>query len=201
MRSNFLYIILGVVLLLPAASYAQNAPAPSVQDVCPDAPEALRASPDDLSKVQADIDRFTLCVERAQLLKRLNDLATENEDALVGASPNNPGFSLNNEPVDFDPFDAQALLNGGNEPVSTTINTPQGPQDMLFETDDWVILNVFGTGNDLSAKLAKNDGSFMQVKTGDELPDGATVSAVSAVKVSVTEDGKTRTLRWYEGLE
>ena len=59
-----------------AADAAKNDNTPA-KDPCP-APTAASATPDDLAKVQEDIDRFTLCVERAQLLERLNESVLKN---------------------------------------------------------------------------------------------------------------------------
>jgi len=61
-----------------------------VGDPCPSTSKALASSPDDLAKVQEEIDRFTLCVQRAQLLERLNEGTLKNEsvyDASLGLSP------------------------------------------------------------------------------------------------------------------
>jgi len=61
-----------------------------VGDPCPSPSKALASSPDDLAKVQEEIDRFTLCVQRAQLLERLNESTLKSDnvyDASLGLAP------------------------------------------------------------------------------------------------------------------
>lgn len=192
-------ILLSVLALLlwPSLAYAQ---AQGQDIICPDAPTALRQAPDDLSKVQADIDRFTLCLERAQLLKRLNDLAVENDEALQNASMSaSTGFGLDagTQAVDFNPFDINDVL-GVDDALIPAENS--GEEEMVFGTEDWVVLSVFGTGQDLSAKLAKSDGNFAQVKTGQALPDGSEVLSITTDGVKVREGGENRTLYWHERM-
>ena len=50
-----------------AARNGVNGASGNNADPCPAPEAALNQTPDDLAKVQADIDRFTLCVQRAQL--------------------------------------------------------------------------------------------------------------------------------------
>ncbi|MBU6235863.1 MAG: hypothetical protein KGQ41_08460, partial [Alphaproteobacteria bacterium] len=94
---------------MPAAAAAPAAPQPEQPqpepmrtarpagfDPCPAPQEAVNASPDDLAKVQEDIDRFTLCVARAQLLERLNETAKDTDVAIdsalgLGGVPGVPG--------------------------------------------------------------------------------------------------------------
>lgn len=161
-------------------------------DPCPEAANALTTTPDDLSKVQADIDRFTLCLERAQLLKRLNDLATENEASLLGLSEDNPGFLLGAQ-TGFDnlpTFDRQAVVN----PESIL---PEEPVEEVLP-EGWVILSIFGSGTNLSAKITKADGTLAQVREGDRLPDDKMVRTITPTSVILTEGGSDEELNWHE---
>lgn len=179
------------------ASFASPARAQQA-DPCPEAVSALSSMPDDLSKVQADIDRFTLCVERAQLLKRLNDLALENEQNLQGINSANPGFALGGGPENnFPTFDRDAIL-GMDEPQQPYYDE-YAPDYSENTYDGWAIVNIFGVGSDLQAKLSRSDGERAQVREGDKLEDGTKVVKITPVSIEVSEKGKTRLLSWLEG--
>lgn len=154
-----------------------------VSDPCPDSIEALNTTPDDLSKVQADIDRFTLCVERAQLLKRLNDLALENQDDLQNLPAVDPVFQI--VPITFDP---------SLQPEET--HTAEEQQQIA----DWEILSIFGSGLDLSAKIMNQNGLFAQIKTGDELPDGHKVVGITKTSVTLAQDKEHNIIEWLGGV-
>ena len=88
-------------------------------DPCPNLRGASANAPDDLSKVQQDIDRFTLCVQRAQLLERLNENAIrsiENTDKALGLSAPNVDAMAANMP----PLPADALAGANVEPLPVT---------------------------------------------------------------------------------
>lgn len=186
MRSKLIFLFLMVCLPFSTSfAWAQD-----VNDPCPKAIDALSASRGDLSDIQADIDRFTLCVERAQLLKRLNDLALENEDDLMDLNMDGPGFEMDSNPfANIPTFDPSIL----QERDETEFQEPSN-----FNINDWVILSIFGTGKDLNAKIARRDGSLAQVQTGDSLPDGTRISSVTATSVTLSANGELRTLTWFE---
>lgn len=169
-----------------SAAFAQEG------DPCPEIGQALSQAPDDLSKIQMDIDRFTLCVERAQLLKRLNDLATENEEALLGLPSDNPGLKLGtgqqNPPLPT--FD--------RAPIPVEIPVPEEEPPLPIPENKWVIINIFGAGNSLSAKLIRSDRTLAQVKIGDALPDGVRVSAITPTSVTVEGEEGIEQLDWFE---
>ena len=192
---NKVFGVILVVFLWVCIPFAHAQSSADREDPCPEANTALSQTPDDLSTVQADIDRFTLCVERAQLLRRLNDLATENEESLLGLSPQNPGFSLGGDPVldTLPTFDREAVLN----PNANAAPVPD-PGRVDIDQDGWVILSVFGAGQNLSAKIAKSDGTLAQVKAGDLLPDGARVKSVSSTAVVLNVEGSEQSLDWLE---
>lgn len=187
----FVLLMFAVLSLTVQPARAQQ------QDPCPEAVSALSSMPDDLSKVQADIDRFTLCVERAQLLKRLNDLALENEQNIQGVNSSNPGFTLGGGPADsFPPFDRNAVLGIPDEEPSYEQYSPDYQSNTY---QGWAIVNIFGVGNDLQAKLSKSDGQRAQVKAGDKLEDGTRVLGITPVSVEVSQQGKKSLLSWLEG--
>lgn len=81
--------------LAPASPAGGVAPQSTVtaraaQDPCPTPRQIKNNRPDDLAKVQEDIDRFALCVQRAQLLERLNESAeraSQTVDSALGFVP------------------------------------------------------------------------------------------------------------------
>ncbi len=187
------------LLLVMFAAFAFTGQQAGAQqlDPCPEAVSALSSMPDDLSKVQADIDRFTLCVERAQLLKRLNDLALENEQNLQGVNSANPGFTLGGSPADnFPAFDRNAVL-GIPEPRPSY--EEYAPDYAANTYEGWSIVNIFGVGSDLQAKLSKSDGQRAQVRAGDKLEDGTKILGITPVSVEISKTGKKSLLSWLEG--
>ena len=177
--NKYLYAI--VLLSLFCTLWPKQSKA-EVSDPCPDSIEALSATPDDLSKVQADIDRFTLCVERAQLLKRLNDLALENQDDLQSLPLIDPTIQIT--PLEMTPSEVQ-------EGVVVQ------EQDQVV---DWEILSIFGSGLDLSAKLINREGLFAQIKAGDELSDGRTVVDVTKTSVTLAQGKERDVIEWLDSI-
>ncbi len=149
-------------------------------DPCPVPQVALSDTPADLAKIQSDIDRYALCVERAQLLQRLNDLALENGYGLPsGTTHLSPGLSLD---AGQHGIDSDELVQEHSRKL--------GP-------DEWQVLEIYGTMNNLQAKLIK-DGILTQVRTGEKLPDGKTISKIAPTQVVVLEEGVSASLDWVE---
>lgn len=165
-------------------------------DPCPMPSDELARAPDDLAKVQADIDRYTLCMERAQLLQRLNDVAMENQEKLnqsSGVGSSNPGMQLGgtNAPS-MDDIRAQIMGSVNNQLVEGAGSQQPAPPS----SDEWMIIRVLGASGGLSAQVGKTDGTLARVRAGDTLPDGSSVNSVSATSVSITQDGQRKELRW-----
>lgn len=167
-----------------------------LNDPCPATQEGSPPPPDDLSSLQADIDRFTLCAERAEMLKRLND-ATLDKDAGNGeeadTTPENPGFRLRTPTA---AKQKQPLV----PPVSEDdLKPPPGEASgAVVDPGEWVIVNIFGSGQGLQVRLRKADGSVAQAKTGTVLPDGWTVQQVSTSGVALTKGGQDKLLTWMD---
>lgn len=154
--------------------------AAQINDPCPDGIQALKTTPDDLSKVQADIDRFTLCLERAQLLKRLNDLAVENRG---------------------DVYHAPALHTNVNIPaiempdMNISFNLPDHQE--IKDDPEWMIFSIFGSGADLSAKIVNNEGFLTQVKIGDTVMDEYYIQDISKTTVTLLHGKNEQVLNWF----
>lgn len=179
----------------PEAETATTAETPLKVDPCPLPATEMAKTPDDLAKIQSDIDRYSLCMERASLLQRLNDVAMENQKKLQeangGLSADNPGMNLDDLP-DFDEQKQQVQNALDVEPVLLSRGKEEPP------SNEWQIVKVSGSSGGLSAQLGKSDGTLVNVKPGEELPDGSTVNSVSATSVKITQDGENKTLKWLD---
>lgn len=173
----------------PAAAQTQDSddPCPALEDIL------AGKTPDDLSLVQADIDRYTLCAKRAELLKKLNEITVENEAAVNnGAGNTNPGMML--APPGTAPMPAVPAM----PPLPAGAVPAQGGAPLPTDDGNWKIVEIFGASGKLQAKLEKSDGSVARAKAGTELPDGAKVVAITSVHVTVhNADGDTE-LSWKE---
>ncbi len=172
------------------------------QDPCPLPSAEMAQAPDDLARIQSDIDRYTLCMERAQLLQRLNDVAVENQEKLNEAngaatsdiSAANPGMQLGNNLPSFEQQRQQIM---GSVNASDVAAAPVDVAPVV-DTTEWFIMKILGSGGALSAQVAKSDGTLAQVKVGDSLPEGIRIDAISSTGVMTTQEGESKALRWRE---
>lgn len=189
----------------PAASQEDETPAPasagSAVDPCPDPETAVRSSPDDLAKVQEDIDRFTLCVQRAQLLERFNESVSKNVDSVdqalgyggASAVPGLPGAQQNGG---LAPLPPSALAGADVSPVAAGAEEGDA-QAAPAAPAGWTISQIYGSGADVHAILLSPEGDEVRVATGSKLPDdGGVVSSISTTGVSVRVEGKSKALEW-----
>jgi type IV pilus biogenesis protein PilP len=180
---------------------------------CPEPKRALSSTPDDMAKIQEDITRFTLCVQRAQLLERLNELAQSNIETIDTAL----NLTVSNQPP---------VTDGNATPgIMPSVPMPQLPESVtrLLEDSDasdspgtigsgvssmeqppkrpspWRVRDIQGAGGSISARLINNDGMMFKVKQGDNLPeDGGKVQSLSNTMVIIARDGDTEILKWVE---
>lgn len=168
---------------------------------CPEPKKAMGSTPDDLAKIQEDITRFTLCVQRAQLLERLNELAESNietiDTALNLTAQNTldgnavPGI-MPSVPMPQMSDSAAQLLQ--DEPQSNFAPMPSQPQE-----SSWRIRNIEGKGGAISAQLVHGNGTLLKVKTNQALPEGSgRVISISQTSVRIEQDGQKQTLQWVE---
>lgn len=170
-------------------------------DPCPMPSAEMAQAPDDLARIQSDIDRYTLCMERAQLLQRLNDVAVENQEKLNEAngistsdvSTGNPGMQLGNNLPSFE--EQREKIMGSVSASDVGAPPVEAPP---VDDGEWFITKILGSGSGLSAQVAQTDGTLAQVKAGDTLPDGTRIDAVSATSVMTTQEGESKALRWRE---
>lgn len=172
---------------------------------CPEPKKALGETPDDLAKIQEDITRFTLCVQRAQLLERLNELAEANIEtidtalnlaveknmdggnAVPGVMPQIPMPQLSNDATNM-------AQEPSFDPVPDFTNRIPAAADI-----DWKVRDIQGSGGKITAQLVGDDGSFLKVKQGDALPDeGGKIITLTNTMVRVEKDGKKHILQWVQ---
>jgi|GEM_PF-1951279 len=192
-------------------------------DPCPEPKQALAGTPDDLAKIQEDITRFTLCVQRAQLLERLNELARANIDtidtalnltasqgidnsAMLGLIANANNFNGNTPPpipsvpsnlFSGDEEENRALKNPGVNVAGSSGKT--APDRQSVGDVDWQIREITGSAGKLKAQLIDTSGSIIRVSQGDFLPDeGWTVRSITTTRVEVEKDDQRQPLGWVK---
>jgi type IV pilus biogenesis protein PilP len=176
-------------------------------DPCPEPRDALENTPNDLKNIQEDITRFTLCLQRAQLLNRLNDLAKENLDTINSTfdervtglietmePPQMPQIAMPAPPTmpsvspvsDNDDQDNSA-------PSPMPMAQPMQPQVNVT----WMIREVTGRGGELVAILVDDQDNLTQVKRGETLPESEMiVESISPTEVSLKYNDETVKLDW-----
>ncbi|PCI01894.1 MAG: hypothetical protein COB76_00295 [Alphaproteobacteria bacterium] len=170
---------------------------------CPEPKRALGATPDDLAKIQEDITRFTLCVQRAQLLERLNELAESNIETIdsalnltVGQNDGGnavPGI-MPSIPMPPLPASVSQMLTQGNSPA---MDSPVIQQFM--RESNWKIRNIQGKGGSITAQLVDAGGAYLKISKGGNLPNnGGEVLSITNTSVRVNLDGKIQNLKWIE---
>lgn len=239
MRKYVLIPVLALALMIAAPVCAQEAPPPDNQlqqpqmqtqapanqiqvptevktgaaaDPCPAPKEALDSTPDDLAKVQEEIDRFTLCVQRAQLVERLNESAIKNlqaNDAALGLAvpATTPGMPEMMPPgmagaqrAGFPALPANALAGADVSPLPPTnvsIAPVEEEEEKEREIKEWTIREIFGSGSSVQAKLLSPEGDEVRARSGMKLPDGkTTVVRITPAGVTVRIGKATKVLEW-----
>lgn len=177
-------------------------------DPCPEPKKALGSTPDDLAKIQEDITRFTLCVQRAQLLERLNELAEANIETIdtalnLVAAPDEAPMQVQQGNNIMDDIPMPSLPDEiSNMLQDDEANAPAPQQETRRARplrSNWRIRDIQGTGGEIYARLMDDQGTIVKVMQGDDLPDnGGRVSTISNSMVSVTRDGDSTSLRWVD---
>lgn len=187
----------GFLALSPASAQDEGA----AIDPCPKVIDAARQTPGDLSAVQSDIERYTLCVQRAVLLQRLNEMAAQNAEDVT------PTLTLDSiEGLPYSRAEIEEMINNlqaREEEVANLINQETDSAQESMEAvaaeeagSKYSISELLGTGGDMEVNLVDQDQVPYRVKVGSELPDGSTVVSISAQKVVLAKDGKQKTIGW-----
>lgn len=152
------YSIFALVALIFSFIGIEKSHAQAIGDpLCPEPKISSRQSPSDLANIQSDIERFTLCIERAELLNRLNRLVEEN-DALMGLTFGGGQASAQPPAAPTNAPTATTPLPDVN--MSDSVNARQGQNEETEEDSEdniWVIEEIFGVSSDLQARLTNAD--------------------------------------------
>lgn len=166
-------------------------------DPCPKPRRAFNETPNDLKLIQEDITRFTLCVQRAQLLERLNELAIENTDTIDSALTSN----IESVAAQFAPELPDIPIPQAPETPQPNVSSPMtsAPQPTERPMPEWEIRELSGASSNLKATLVNSSNRLVTVKKGDKLPDSdLTVMSIGAMGVTVKGNDETMTLSWKE---
>lgn len=184
-----------------ASVLAKPKPAPAAEksnwELCPEPQQALNDVPASPEKLQADIDRYTLCVSRAELLMQLNDLkngpdSAVNAMALPGVDAGAPPpltpeqtSQLLDQP---DPLSLDVAGSGGKKAAP-----PPAPAEDVITVSE-----VRGVSGELKARVKDQEGNVALLGVGDQLTNGAEITAITATQVTVRKGGKTTMLDWSQ---
>lgn len=154
-------------------------------ELCPEPSMALTEVPSEMDELQADIDRYTLCLNRAELLLKLDDLKNQNRNAAPVDA-----MSLPLSPAPLTGQQAAELMGAPGTEMSPTAMTP-------LVQSDYGIRDIRGVGGMLMARLQSPSGEYEQVQIGDRLADGSEVTAITTSQVTIRRDGSVKRLEWH----
>lgn len=207
-KANMIRLFAGMMLCAVMGVWSQAAFAQ--EDLCPDIGDAKQNSPQDSSGMQASIERLNLCVERARLLKQLDEIAKQRDEILTKVT--NPGIS-----VDANSISGIPALPSGALPSLPTDVTGLKPGDVkitgaagnpldrnssavspspVVKKSSWKVRKIWGQGDSMRAQLSDSSGTLLNVVRGDALPDDGVVEAVSVKGVAISLNGKVSDLPW-----
>lgn len=155
-------------------------------DLCPEPTQSLQNVPASPAEIQADIDRFALCLDRAELLLKIEETQNRSDELSVSAGLSGLGLPIAPQPLTQE--QAASLLESGEQSTAEALPPANLP--------DYTIAAITGVGGDLTAQLNTPDGDIQTVRQGDQLEDGSTVSSVTASQVAARKDGDARLLQW-----
>ena len=157
-------------------------------DPCPTPKETLEQQVTDLELVQEDITRLTLCVERAQLLDRLNALVDDNAETIQSSFQDEIEAISNS--INFSPVTAPQMPSANAMASSATNETPIDA--------GWKIKDIYGTNDNVIATLIGADSTIKNVKIGDTLDNNLKITSINMSGVTVSFGPKKASLEWSE---
>jgi hypothetical protein len=190
-------IIAAFLTVFLCAGYVQSVQAQSLgDDLCPRPNVASKQTPDDLASVQSDIERFALCLKRAELLEQLNKLSVKNTDSLLGInSPSSmPPMPNSASLAALPPISANDL---GLDDLRDDYSRDQAQEVAVVEDTrtPWLINDIYGIRNNLRARITSKEGEIANIRNGDTLSDGYKVTSISRSGVMLGGKGKVD-LQW-----
>lgn len=173
--SPYSILFYSLIVFVMMGAVSKHSIAQEMEDPCPDPRMTLDQPAGSSVEMQGDIDRLMLCVERAQLLQRLNDLVTNGS--------HNPLATPSQQQMPIPAIPQQML----------------GPLQTQDIREEWGILQIFGSEETLSARLSSPGGEVVRLRTGDKLPDGSgKIIAITPMSVKMRGKNGTKTLAWVE---
>ncbi|GEM_PF-1682220 len=209
--------VLAPTIGVPAVQAQETIPAPvKNNDPCPSPKTAMSNTPNDMARVQEDIDRFTLCVERAQLLERLNTMVEKNistiDSVLLApqampmlpvdggmtplAPPSMPGGATGQGVSPINESDMADSFSDRLNNQQGALGMPGGMEPEEPKDPEWRIREIYGTNRTLQARLVTTEGKLARIRQGDTLPDGSRVIEVSKTQVKIKKDAEEINLEW-----
>lgn len=195
-----------MVMLMGIACLAMPHHGVANDDLCPDVDSAKQAAPRNSDGMQASIERLNLCVERARLLKQLDDIAKQREDVLnkianpgvdansLSGIPSLSGSALPPLPTDVSglkPGDVKITGAAGNPFESGNVSA-SAP---VIKRASWKVRKIWGQGDTMRAQIS-DGATLLNVVRGDVMPDDGVVESVSVRGVAVSYKGKVSELPW-----
>lgn len=181
-----------------ASGSASSSVSPATSwNLCPEPQEALNNVPASAEKLQADIDRYALCVNRAELLMKLEEI--KNKD--MGMSMSGMSLPGGMAPTPLTP-EQTALLMGEqpgapmNMDASSAAPAREEEEEEKEPVDVITVNDIRGVNGELMARVKDQDGNIATVGVGDKLTDGSEITAISATQVTVRRNGETTRLEW-----
>jgi type IV pilus biogenesis protein PilP len=187
-----------LLAVAPTTAWAED-------DLCPDLESEKKTTPQDMAGVQADIDRLTLCVERARLLKQLDDISDQR--LVVLERVKNPQGASNSMGIPALPVGSLPPVRGLNDlkagvnalvPTANPLDNALNTAMESLTAPEWKVRKIWGQGASMRAQLSDGQGTLVNVVKGDPLPDGGLVDAVTVKGVTISENGKTKELSWEQ---
>lgn len=173
------------------------------EDPCPEPQKALSETPNDLKIIQEDITRFTLCLQRAQLLSRLDELASKSIETIDSSLDEKMETIVSNFAPVIIPANAltiPAIPSMPNNTVEETMQpSPQFQPEPIFDYLNWTINTIKGVNGVLIANLSDANGNVVNTKTGQKIPNtDITIMAINQTSVRVREGNKAAKLKWSQ---
>lgn len=181
-------------------------------DLCPDVDAAKQQAPRDSSDMQASIERLNLCVERARLLKQLDDLARQRDEILRNVTSTSIGVdansltgvpSLPSAALPSLPTDVTGLQSGdvrvtgaASNPLETAGRQAAQESSPVVRKSGWKVRKIWGQGSSMRAQITDGSGALLNVQRGDVMPDDSVVESVSVKGVAISHKGKVSDLPW-----
>ncbi|MCL2468742.1 MAG: hypothetical protein FWF24_00700 [Alphaproteobacteria bacterium] len=137
---------------------------------------------EDLNAAREAIVKLDVLIDIEKRLTNLMDIRRDRDEAAAAAAPP-PGRGMPPPPPPI--FDMPM-------PV---MPMPPIPQDMSFGRDPEIV-RIVGAGGNYMAQMRDEGGAVKQLRVGDKLPNGSTVSSISRNGVTLTmSDKKTKTVQ------